>query len=150
MNDMENQVPQPTALDPQQKQAFDLMVKQAMAFLLKDEHALHIVAKAKAGDPREAVVEAVAPLLRDQFQMASLAGAKVEMVTLLAAGIQIIAVLAKMLEAAGILTEQQIPSFAADVAKMAVEQHNQGVSAPKQGGMAGPQEAPQEQPQPGV
>ena len=145
-------VPQPTALDPEQKKHFDLIVRQAMSFLLEDENAQHIVKKAETGDPKTAVVEAVAPLLTQIHQMASVAGAKVQMVTLLAAGIQIIAVLAKLLEAADILTEDQIPAFCADVAKLAVAQHNAKVGKPQAkpaGGMTG-MAAPQEQqpPQP--
>lgn len=125
------------ALAPDQKKAMDLMVRQAMTFLLQDEHANHIVAKAKATDPKTAVVEAVTPLLTQIHQMASVAGAKVEMVTVLAAGIQIIAYMAKMLEAADILTEDQIPAFSAEVAKIAVDQHNakvQGGAPIKSGG----------------
>lgn len=144
-------MPNEQAMAPDQKKAMDLMVRQAMTFLLEDEHANHIVAKAKAGDPKTAVVEAVTPLLQQIHQMASVAGAKVEMVTVLAAGIQIVAYMAKMLEAADILTEEQIPAFCADVAKIAVAQHNakvQGGGAPAQpgGGMTG-MAAPQQQPQ---
>lgn len=154
--EQENTLPKPTALDPEQEKARKLMVRQAMTFLLEDEHANHIVAKAKAGDPKTAVVEAVTPLLQQIYQMASVAGAKVEMTTILAAGIEIISVLAKMLEAADILTEEQIPAFCADVAKIAVAQHNakaQGGGAPvKPGGgmtgMAAPQEGAAPPPQP--
>lgn len=133
---------QPQAMEPTQKKAMDLMVRQAMSFLLKDEAAQHIVKKAQAGDPKAAVVEAVTPLLTQIHQMASVAGANVEMVTVLAAGIQIVAALAKMLEAAGVLTEDQIPAFCADVAKIAVAQHNAKVGKPQAqpaGGMAGMQ-----------
>ena len=74
-----------------------------------------------------------------------------KMVTVLAAGIQIVAYMAKMREAADILTEEEIPAFCADVAKIAVAQHNakvQGGGAPAQpgGGMTG-MAAPQQQPQ---
>ncbi len=120
-------VPQPTALDPNQKKMFDLIIKQAMGFLLKDENAKAIVAKAQAGDPKQAVAEAVTPLLTGIYGAANGANAKLSTVTLLAAGIEIIGVLAKMLEAADILTEQEIPAFCADVAKMAVAAHNERV-----------------------
>lgn len=130
------------ALDPVQQKAKDLMVRQAMSFLLKDEHAQHIIAKAKAGDPKAAVIEAMTPLLQNIHQMASVAGAKVEMVTVLVAGIEITAALAKMLEVAGVMTEQEIPAFCVDVAKEAVAQHNAKVQSGQQppqpgGGMAG-------------
>lgn len=132
---------QPTPLDPAQSKARDLMVKQAMRFLLDDQTAQHIVTKAQAGEPKAAVVDAVAPLLRNIYEVASASGAKIEMVTLLAAGIEIVAVLAKMLETTGVLTEDQIPAFCADVAKDAVAQHNakvEGGAQPKPGGgMAG-------------
>lgn len=114
----------PTSLDPTQKKAMELMVKQAMSFLLRDDNAQYIVTRAKAEEPQTAVVEAITPLLGDIYNMASLAGVKVEQVTLLAAGIQIIAVLAKMLEAAGVITEEEIPQFCADVARRAVDKQN--------------------------
>ncbi len=102
-----------------------MVVKQALGVLLEDDNAKFIVDKAKQGDPKTVVVEAVAPLLQNIYGAADAAGTKVNMVVVLAAGIQIIAVLAKMLEAGDILTEDQIPSFCADVSKMAVAQHNQ-------------------------
>lgn len=115
---------QKQGLDPTQTKAKDLMVKQAMSLLLREDTAEHIVNKAKNGDPKAAVVDAVVPLLTQIHQMASVAGAKVEMVTVLVAGIEIVAVMAKMLEAAEVLTEEEIPNFCADAAKEAVERHN--------------------------
>jgi hypothetical protein len=135
---------QAQGLDPTQQKAMQIMVKQAMSLLLKDETAKHIVAKAQSADPKHTVLEAVVPLLTQIYQMAQVAGAKVEMVTLLAAGIQVIAVMAKMLEAAGVITEQEVPAFCADVAKMAVDQHNLGVS--KQAPTAPQGQQPQQSP----
>ena len=139
-------------IDPAQKKAMELMVRQGMSFLLQDDNANHIVMKAKAGDPKAAVLEAVTPLLEQIYQMASVAGAKVDMVTVLAAGIQIIAGLAKMLEAADILTEDQIPAFCADVAKEAVNKHNVKVyqaGQKKPPGMMGAKPPMQPAPPPG-
>lgn len=147
-----------SALDGTQQKAMNLMVKQAMGLLLKDDTANMLVQKAKTTDPKTTIVDAITPLLRDIYNMASVAGAKIEHVTVLAAGIQIIAYLAKMFEAADILTEEEIPEFCADVARAAVDRQNAQVwnkvmgnqkpqgGQPPQPGMAGlPPPAPQPQ-----
>jgi len=46
------------------------------------------------------------------------------LLTVLAAGVQVIGVVGEMLVAAGVVPEQELPQFAAAVAKMAVDQHN--------------------------
>lgn len=125
--------PKPGQLTPQQVQQMQLIVKQALSHLLEGDNAKFLVTKAESGDPKAAVVEAVSPVLKTIYATAREAGAKVDMVVVLAAGIQIIAVLAKMLESQGLLTEDQIPAFCADVSKLAVAQHN----AQAQSGMVG-------------
>jgi hypothetical protein len=59
----------------------------------------------------------------------------------LAAGIHVITILSEMLAVVGIITEQEIPQFAQEVAKQAVQQHNaafEGQQQPEQ-----PEQAPQ-------
>lgn len=111
-------------LSPPQRQAFDLVVQQALGLLLQGTTARHIVQKAAAGDPEQAVVDAVAPLLQRIYATARAAGAQLDTVTLLAAGINIVAVVADMLAQAGILRRADIPAFCRSVAQMAVQQHN--------------------------
>lgn len=126
---------QPTApaagqkLNPQQQQSYDIIVKQAVAFLLQDEHMKAIIDSASAGnDPVAATVRALVPLMQSIYAAASKAGAKVDMVTLLAASIEVIANIAEMLATAGVITKEEIPQFSQKVAQAAVQQHNAGVA----------------------
>lgn len=120
-------------LTPEQLKQMQLFAKQALGVLLDDQHAHMLVAKAKQGDPAQATAEVVTPLLKNIYEAASGAGAKVDMVVVLAAGMQVVAMVGKMLEAAGVLEEKDIPNFCAQVTKIATEQHNasvQGGGAP--------------------
>ncbi len=123
---------QPTTLNPQQVKQMQMIVKQSLEQLLDDQNAEFIVKKAKAGDPKAAVLEAVAPVIKAIYVTAEEAGAKVDMVVVLSAGIQVIAMMAKMLESQGILKEADIPAFSADVSKMAVAAHNAEIPQPIQ------------------
>jgi hypothetical protein len=123
----------PSTLPPEQVKFMQMLVKQALGVLLEDDTARFLVDKAKNGDPKTALVETVVPLIKSIYEAAGEAGVKIDMVAVLGAGMQIITILAKMLESEGILTEEQIPAFAADVAKLASEQHNAGVQAGQQG-----------------
>ncbi len=129
-------------LDPQQRKAYDLIVRQALGVLLQGRVARYLVQRAASGDPQQAVVDAVSPLLRNIYAAAQAAGAQVDMVTLLAAGINIVTVAADLLARAGILQQADIPAFCSAVAQRAVQQHNaqvpQGAEpAAGQGGGAG-------------
>lgn len=116
-------------LTPDQQKAYDVIVKQAMEFLLKDEHMKAIIDSAsQGGDPKTAVVNALLPLMQSIYQAAAQAGAKVDMVTVLAASIEIIANISEMLATAGVIKEADIPTFAREVSEMAVQQHNAGVA----------------------
>lgn len=135
---------QAAGLDPNQQKAMQLMLRQGMAFLTESDHANAIVTNAEHGDPKQAVANAVVPLLQTLDHAARQAGVNISMVTTLAVGIQLIGVLAKMLESVKLLTEQQIPGFCADVAKMCVAKHNASVQGGAQGpSAAGPTPAPQ-------
>lgn len=134
----------PGALNPQQLRQMQLMVKQAMGLLLADDSADMIVNKAKQGDPKQVIVSIMLDLMPRLHEAALSGGVKVDMVTELVAGFQIIATLSEMLSAAGIVPEQQLPQFTADVAKATVDAHNQRAQqaqpaqpAPMPGGMAG-------------
>jgi len=118
---------QPLTAD--QQKAYDIMVKQAVGFLLQDQHMKAIIDSASAGnDPVGATVRALMPLMQSIYQAASQAGAKVDMVTVLAASIEVIANIAEMLATAGVITKEEIPQFSQKVAKAAVQQHNAGVA----------------------
>ena len=115
---------------------------QALGQLLQGPSAQQLLQQARSGDPQQAVVDAVSPLLRQIYAAAQAAGARVDTVTLLAAGINVITIVAEMLARAGILQEADIPAFCAAVAQRAVQQHNaqapQGAeSAAGQGDAAG-------------
>lgn len=132
--------PQGQPLTAEQQQGYDLIVKQALGFLLDDNHARLLVQKAQSGDPRQVIADAVGPLLQQIYGAAKQAGANVDMVTLLAAGINVITVLAQMLSVAGIIQEADIPKFCKGVAEMAITQHNSTVQQQGQGGQgAAPQ-----------
>lgn len=131
-------------LNPEQQKAKDLIVRQAMTHIVggQGDNAQAIVTKAQAGDPQDAVLDAVAPLLQSIYDTAQKAGAQVDMLTMLVAGIEIIGNLAEMLAKAKIIPddERSIASFAAEAAKKAVLEHNQRV---QEGGQQQPQAAPQ-------
>lgn len=136
-------------LTAEQTKAMQLIVKQALSELLQDDTAAMLVKNAQSGDPKAAVVRMVSPILNSIYATATEAGAKVDMVTVLAAGIVIIGTLAEMLVQADVLQEPEIPQFCAEVAKMAVDEHNSslqdgsmppdaaGGGAPPAGGMIG-------------
>ena len=118
-------------LPPEQQKAFDMVVKQAMSFLIADDNAKTIIGKAQSGDPKQAVVDAMTPVLKAIWQAAQKSGADIEAPVFLAAGIRILTLLAEMLAAVGIISEQEIPQFAAQTAKLAVDQHNAAVQQNK-------------------
>ena len=117
------------ALAPEQMKQMAMFVKQALSVILDDDSARMIVDRSKAGDPKQVTVQAVMPLMQQIYAAASEAGVKVDMVVVLGAGMQVIAMVAKMLESEGILTEEEIPAFAAEVAKIATAQHNESAKA---------------------
>lgn len=139
--------PSPQTLTPQQVKQMQMIVKQALGHLLDSESAAYLVKRAEATDPVTTTAQAVAPVLKTIYASASESGVKIDMVVVLAAGIQIIAMMGKMLESQGLMTEEQIPKFCADVAKIAVSAHNAEVPAPEPApapaGMMGAQGVPQ-------
>jgi hypothetical protein len=128
-------------LPPEQQKAFKMVSKQALEYLLAEGHAELIIAKAKQGDPKQAVVDALTPVMQGIWSAAEQAGAKLDQAVFLAAGIHVITILSEMLAVSGIITEQEIPQFAREVAMQAVQQHNaafEGQPAqPEQPGLAG-------------
>jgi hypothetical protein len=120
-------------LSQQQIQQMQLVVKQALGELLQDDTADMLVKQAQQGNPQEIVARAIGPLLQAVYQSAADAGQNLDMVTVLAAGVQVIGVVGEMLVKAGVIPEQELPSFCAAVAKMAVDQHNAA-----QGGQGAP------------
>lgn len=121
-------------LPPEQQQQFDTVSRQALEYLLDEGHAKLIIDKAKQGDPKAAIVEAIQPVLQGIWAAAESAGAKLDMATFLAAGLNVITILADMMAVAGVIPEQQVAQLAQEAAQEAVNQHNAGVQ-------------PQEQPQ---
>lgn len=135
--------PQSTqGMDPQQLKSKDLVVRQAMTHIIggQGQNADAIITKAQAGDPKEAVLDAIAPLLQSIYDSAQKAGAQVDMLTMMVAGIEVIGNVAEMLASAKLIPgdEKSIATFAAEVAKAAVLEHNQRV----QGGGEMPPAAP--------
>ena len=130
------------ALDAQAMKQKDLVVRQALSHILKPETMDAIIAKAQNGDPKQAVLDAVSPLLQSVYDTASESGAQVSMLVMLVAGIEVIGNVAEMLGAAGVIPgdEKAVAMFAAEVGKMAVEEHNQRVQG---GGQPAPGGAPQ-------
>lgn len=132
------------ALDEAAMAKKDLIVKQALSHILKPETMDAIISKAQNGDPKQAVLDAVSPLLQSVYDTATESGAQVSMLVMLVAGIEVIGNVAEMLGAAGVIPsdEKAVAMFAAEVGKMAVEEHNQRV------GGGGQQPAPGGAPQP--
>jgi hypothetical protein len=130
-------------LPPEQQKAFKMVSKQALEYLLAEGHAELIIAKAKQGDPKQAVVDALTPVMQGIWAAAEQAGAKLDQAVFLAAGIHVITILSEMLAVVGIIQEQEIPQFAQEVAMQAVQQHNAGFEQqqkpeqPAQPGLAG-------------
>ena len=143
MPGQQGQQGQQQGLNPQQQKAKDLIVRQAMTHIVGGDgaNAKAIMAKAEAGDPKEAVLDAVTPLLQAIYDSAQQAGAQVDMLTMLVAGIEVIGNLAEMMASAGLIPqdEKSIATFAAEVAQKAVLEHNQRV----QEGGGQPSSAPQ-------
>jgi hypothetical protein len=128
-------------LPPEQQKAFKMVSKQALEYLLAEGHAELIIAKAKQGDPKQAVVDALTPVMQGIWSAAEQAGANLDQAVFLAAGIHVITILSEMLAVVGIIQEQEIPQFAQEVAMQAVQQHNaafEGQQQPEQ-----PEQAPQ-------
>jgi hypothetical protein len=111
-------------LPPEQQKAFKMVSKQALEYLLAEGHAELIIAKAKQGDPKQAVVDALTPVMQGIWSAAEQAGAKLDQAVFLAAGLHVITILSEMMAVVGIITEQEIPQFAQSVAMQAVQQHN--------------------------
>jgi hypothetical protein len=129
-------------LPPEQQKAFKMVSKQALEYLLAEGHAELIIAKAKQGDPKQALVDALTPVMQGIWSAAEQAGAKLDQAVFLAAGIHVITILSEMLAVVGIITEQEIPQFAREVAMQAVQQHNAAFeqeqpAQPEQPGLAG-------------
>jgi hypothetical protein len=142
---MDKEMPQGKAgqqgLPPEQQKAFKMVSKQALEYLLAEGHAELIIAKAKQGDPKQAVVDALTPVMQGIWSAAEQAGANLDQAVFLAAGIHVITILSEMLAVVGIIQEQEIPQFAQEVAMQAVQQHNaafEGQQQPEQ-----PEQAPQ-------
>jgi hypothetical protein len=142
---MDKEMPQGKAgqqgLPPEQQKAFKMVSKQALEYLLAEGHAELIIAKAKQGDPKQAVVDALTPVMQGIWSAAEQAGAKLDQAVFLAAGIHVITILSEMLAVSGIITEQEIPQFAQAVAMQAVQQHNAAFEGQQQ--PAQPEQAPQ-------
>lgn len=116
-------------LSPEQQKQFDTVSKQALTFLLEDGNAKLIIDKAKASDPKTAIVEAIQPVLQGIWSAAEEAGAKLEMAIFLAAGLNVITILADMIAVAGVIPEDQVQQLATQAAQEAVQQHNAGVQS---------------------
>jgi hypothetical protein len=120
-------------LSPEQQKAFNMVSKQALEFLLEDNNAKLIVAKAQQSDPQTAIVEAIRPVMQGIWQAAEQSGVKLDLPVFLAAALNVITILADMMAVQGVIPEEQVAQLAQSAAQEAVKQHNA--------------EMPQEQPQ---
>jgi hypothetical protein len=112
-------------LTPEQDQQRQLVARQCMELLSEDATAQMIVAKAQQGDPAKAIADVVVPLLRRVAEAAQEAGAEPDMLAMLVGGFEVIAKLAELMWHAGVVEdEKQVPTLAAQAAKLAVDQHN--------------------------
>lgn len=134
------------SLSPEQQKQFNLVARQALEHLLADDSVKLILSKAKGGDAKQAVIDAVTPVMQGIWSAAQNSGVQLDAAVFLAAGIQVLTVLAEMLSLFGIVPKEQIQQFAAEVAKQAVAQHNERVQQPPQG--QAPQEEQPQQPAP--
>lgn len=128
-------------LSPEQQKQFDTVSRQALSFLLEDGNAQLIAQKAKASDPKTAIVGAIRPVMQSIWSAAEQAGAKLDMPVFLAAALNVITILADMLAVLGVIPEEQVQQLAQEAAQDAVQQHNAEVG---QGQPEAPQEAPQQ------
>lgn len=112
------------SLSPQQIRQFEVMHKQAMRLLLREDTATRIVQQAQEMDPTKAVATIVGSLLQRLYQAAERAGQQIDMVTMLVTGVQIIGDITEMLIEAGVLEEPQAANFIGEVSRMAIEEHN--------------------------
>lgn len=143
---MATQPPQPAApggqqVSPEQLRAMQLIVRQAMGVLLQDDTAENIVQRAQAGDPKQVVAETAIGIVKRVWESANSAGAQVDILTCMLAATQIIGTLSEMLAKAGVISEQELPQFAAQACKIAVDLHNgqlQEGGAPAPGAQAQP------------
>lgn len=134
-------------LSPEQQKQFDTVSRQALAFLLEDGNAQLIADKAKASDPKTAIVGAIRPVMQSIWSAAEQAGAKLDMPVFLAAALNVITILADMLAVLGVIPEEQVAQLAQAAAQDAVQQHNAEVgqqpapgaeqAQPAAGGLAG-------------
>jgi hypothetical protein len=121
------------SLSPEQMKAFNMVSKQALEFLLEDNNAKLIVAKAQQSDPQTAIVESIRPVMQGIWQAAEQSGVNLDLPVFLAAALNVITILADMMAVQGVIPEEQVAQLAQSAAQEAVKQHNA--------------EMPQEQPQ---
>jgi hypothetical protein len=120
-------------LSPEQQKAFNMVSKQALEFLLEDNNAKLIVAKAQQSDPQTAIVEAIRPVMRGIWQAAEQSGVKLDLPVFLAAALNVITILADMMAVQGVIPEEQVAQLAQSAAQEAVKQHNAEMPQEPQG-----------------
>lgn len=136
--------PPQQGLSPEQQQQMQLVVKQCMQMVLDDQSADMIIAKCQQGNAPDVIASIVGPLLAKVHESAKGAGVNVDMVTMMVAGVQVIGTLAEMLWHADVIkSEQEVPAFIGQAAKLAVDKHNAMVP---QGAGADPNQQPQQTP----
>jgi hypothetical protein len=126
------------SLSPEQMKAFNMVSKQALEFLLEDNNAKLIVAKAQQSDPQTAIVESIRPVMQGIWQAAEQSGVKLDLPVFLAAALNVITILADMMAVQGVIPEDQVAQLAQSAAQEAVKQHNAEVPQESQpAGLAG-------------
>ena len=119
----------------------NLIIKQASQVLLDEQNAEDIATMAKQGDPVEAIVTAVLPVLKQVYEAATSSGAKLDQRVMALAGREVIKILVGILGATGVIAPEQANEVATKAFQMGIERHNASVGQSQQ-------PVPQGQPQP--
>lgn len=111
-------------ISPEQKQQFDLALKQAIEFLTDGENPKVILQRAETKGPEKAAIDTMMPLLQNIYEAAREAGAEVGTEVMFAVGVHVLKVIAELLVMAGVIEEGQVEEFAKNVTRQAIQQHN--------------------------
>jgi hypothetical protein len=112
-------------LSPEEQQAFDIAVRQAMKFITSGPEV--IIKKAEQMGPEKAAVETIVPLMQSIYASARSAGANIPTHILVAVSVHVLKAIAELLVMTGVLKDAQVQSFAKTVAQQAIQMHNSQV-----------------------
>jgi hypothetical protein len=114
-------------LSPEEQQAFDIAIKQAMKFITSENAPEVIIKKAEQMGPEKAAVETIVPLMQSIYASARSAGANIPTHILVAVSVHVLKSIAELLVMTGVLKDAQVQGFAKTVAQQAIQMHNSQV-----------------------